>query len=88
MKEPGPGARSRTPEDVLRDPRLTDAQRADLLRRWAYDERQVAVAVDEGMPGPDPRLLGRILRALGALERPPARGGAPTAHHRGSARGG
>jgi hypothetical protein len=70
MTEPGTDPRLRTPEDVRQDPGLTDAQRADLLRRWAFDELQVAVAVDEGMPGPDPQLLGRILRVLGNLERP------------------
>jgi hypothetical protein len=68
---------------VRQDPSLTDAQRADLLRRWAYDELLVAVAVDEGMPGPDPQLLGRILRALGNLERPLAGRDASPARPRG-----
>lgn len=82
MKEPETGPCLRMLEDVRQVPGSTDAQRADVLRRWAFDELQVAVAVDEGMPGPDPPLLGRILQVLGELERPRAGGEASTARPR------
>lgn len=56
-----------SPEAVLRDARLTDEQKIEILRRWEYDERGMSVALDEGMAGPEPRLLGRVLAALGEL---------------------
>lgn len=58
-----------TPEELLQDPGLDDASKVELLRRWEFDERQIAVAVEEGMPGPDPPLLQRILQARSVLER-------------------
>lgn len=61
-------SRFRTPEELLDEPGLSHAWKADVLRSWEYEERQIAVAVDEGMPGPDPLLLRRILEALHALE--------------------
>ena len=62
-----PRAAFAAPEDVLRDPALTTIEKIELLRQREYDEREIAVAQEEGMPGPEPELLGRILRALDAL---------------------
>jgi hypothetical protein len=59
--------RFRTPEEVLQDPRLSGPQKVEVLRGWEYDERQIAVAVGEGMPGPEPLLLRRVLKALDVL---------------------
>lgn len=58
-----------TPEDVLRDPRLTDAEKADVLCQMAYDAAEAAVALEEGMPGEESDLQRRIRLALGQLDR-------------------
>jgi hypothetical protein len=50
------------PEDVLKHDELTK-----ILWRWEYDAAEQSVAVEEGMPGEDGDLLGRIMSALGAL---------------------
>ena len=55
------------PEDVLMQAGLTQQQRIEILRRWEYDESEVAVAVEEGMPGEESTLLRRILIALEQL---------------------
>jgi len=62
-----PGAVFATPEDVLGHAGLTPEQKIEILRRWAYDAAEVAVAVEEGMPGEDNGLLRRILLALEQL---------------------
>ncbi len=62
-----PTRKYETPEAVLHDPDLSTPRKIEVLRNWEYDEREVAVAVEEGMPGPDPLLLGRIHRALDEL---------------------
>ena len=56
-----------TPEAVLEDASLTTPKKVDLLRQWDYDEREVSVALEEGMAGPEPVLLGRIVDALKVL---------------------
>lgn len=61
-----PGAVFRTPERLAESDALTPEQKIDFLRRWEYDEREVSVAVEEGMRG-EPVLLGRIVSALHAL---------------------
>lgn len=55
------------PEDVLTCNGLTAQQRIEILRRWEYDESEVAVAVEEGMPDGESMLLQRILIALEQL---------------------
>jgi hypothetical protein len=56
------------PEAVVRAPDLTDEQKIEILRRWAYDARELQVAEEENMPGGPPSLLGRVQRALRALD--------------------
>lgn len=63
------------PEDVLSCEGLTAKQRAEILRRWEYDESELAVAVEEGMPGGESTFLQRILIALEQLP-----GGADAEH--------
>ncbi len=58
-----------TPEDVLRDPRLTDAEKTDILCQMAYDAAEAAVALEEGMPGEESDLPRRISLALAQLHR-------------------
>jgi hypothetical protein len=55
------------PGDVLEDERLSRAQKIEILRRWAYDMDEVAVAEEEGMSGNGPPVLQRILLALDEL---------------------
>lgn len=55
------------PEAVLEHAGLTTAQKIEILRRWEYDAAETSVAVEEGMPGGESDLLGRILKALNAL---------------------
>lgn len=56
-----------SPRDVLCDASLTRHDKIDILRRWAYDEREIAVAEEENMThaNADARnLLDEILRCL------------------------
>ncbi|HEY7671683.1 MAG TPA: hypothetical protein VIC71_05650 [Gammaproteobacteria bacterium] len=57
-----------TPEQVRDSTELTTGERVEILKRWAYDVAEAAVALEEGMPegGPDD-LQRRILLALAAL---------------------
>jgi hypothetical protein len=59
-----------TPEEVLEHDELTKAQKIEALWRWEYDAVEIAVAVEEGMPGEDDGLLRRIMLALGTLAGP------------------
>jgi hypothetical protein len=59
-----------TPEALLEHPALTPAQKIEILRRWAYDAADIAVAVEEGMPGAEEPLLRRITLALQQLAGP------------------
>ena len=64
-----PGAVFATPEEVRDSTELTTAEKTDILRRWAYDAAEVAVAVEEGMrdSGRDDlqRRIFLVLEALG-----------------------
>ena len=62
-----PGSVFMTPEAVIGNAGLTREQKIEILQRWEYDAAEVAVAVEEGMPGDDNDLLGRILSALEQL---------------------
>jgi hypothetical protein len=57
------------PEDVLEHDELTRQQKVEILWRWEYDAAEQSVAVEEGMPGEDGDLLGRIMSALGVGRR-------------------
>jgi hypothetical protein len=57
----------KTPSAVLKNKKLTLQQKIDILQRWAYDERELAVAEEENMqPGnlDSHTLLDKILKAL------------------------
>ena len=62
-----PAAVFADPEAVQAHPRLSVAEKVDILRRWEYDARELAVAEEEGMSGGEPLLLDRIEAALHAL---------------------
>lgn len=63
-----PAAVFASPQEVLDDPTLTKAEKAEVLKRWAYDADLLAVAESEGMGGGEPSLQGRVLAALNELE--------------------
>jgi hypothetical protein len=62
-----PGAVFAGPEEVRDDPRLSAGEKADILRRWEYDARELSVAEEEGMAGGEASLLDRIEAALHAV---------------------
>lgn len=55
------------PEAVRDHADLTIDQKIEILRRWEYDESEVAVAEEEGMVDGTPPRLQRILIALEQL---------------------
>jgi hypothetical protein len=63
-----PTAVCKLPEDALKREDLSDEQKAAILRRCAYDARELEVAEDEGMRDGEPDLLDRVLRALEKLK--------------------
>lgn len=62
-----PGSVFTTPESLRDHPGLTQAQKIDLLRRWAYDASELAVAEEEGMQNGEDTLLARVLSILNEL---------------------
>ncbi|HKJ05624.1 MAG TPA: hypothetical protein VJ974_08515 [Geopsychrobacteraceae bacterium] len=62
-----PGSVFDRPEDVLVDNSLTLDQKINILRRWEYDARELAVAEEENMGGGPPNVLPEILSALQSL---------------------
>lgn len=56
-----------SPEEVPDRADLTKDQKIEILRRWQYDESEVAVAEEEGMVGGRPLMLRRVLLALDRL---------------------
>lgn len=63
-----PSSLYHSPQDVVGDDRLTREQKIEILRRWEYDEAEVRVAEEEGMPGgSNGELLQQIVKALDGL---------------------
>jgi len=62
-----PDAVFASPREVLEHDGLSTEQKAEILRRWASDAAQIALAVDEGMPGNESDLLRQSLLALQRL---------------------
>ena len=65
-----PGLVFKTPGEVLANNELTRAQKIEILRRWEYDVRELEVADEEGMQGPEPVTLDAVLDALRTLGAP------------------
>ncbi len=59
-----------SPDEVVRRDDFTRYQKLMVLRRWAYDARQLEVAEDEGMRNGEPDLLDQILAARRQLRLP------------------
>lgn len=77
-----PGSVFSSPHEVVENTGLTAKQKIDVLRRWAYDAAELAVALEEGMPNGDDDLQSRILLALNELRAGiDAEHAGPTKHH-------
>jgi hypothetical protein len=57
----------KAPEEILANNELSREQKIKILQRWEYDVRELQVAEEEGMEGPQPVTLDVVLRALRAL---------------------
>jgi hypothetical protein len=65
-----PGLVFKTPQDLLANDELSRQQKIEIMRRWEYDVRQLQVAEEESMEGPQPVTLKAVLRALRAIGAP------------------
>jgi len=62
-----PAASFKSPQEVVSNQELSHEQKIDILQRWEEDARALEVAEEEGMPGPQPKLLQPIRDALHSL---------------------
>ena len=62
-----PAAIFKTPQDVVSSQDLSRTQKIEILERWEHDAVTMEVAEEEGMPGPQPKLLQPIRDALHKL---------------------
>ena len=75
-----------TPGDIVADGDLDAMQKLTLLKQWELDLRELLVATEETMPGPEnasgksAELLQQVRRARASIEgeAPKDSGGAPT----------
>lgn len=58
-----------SPSEVLRDRRLTDTDRVEILSSWERDARALSVASDEAMGGGEPSRLRDVITAREEAER-------------------
>ncbi|MGF1612225.1 MAG: CBS domain-containing protein [Kiloniellales bacterium] len=72
-----------TPERVLSHPRLDRDRKRAILERWEQDERELAVAEEEGMGGGERSLLQQVHSAQRELAGRTAEGAGPTTKHGG-----
>ena len=64
----------KTPREIFEDPEavhlasgLEDERKRRILQKWEWDERELAVAAEEGMGGSGANLLQRVRKALRAV---------------------
>jgi hypothetical protein len=55
------------PDDVVGHPGLAPKHKIEILRRWAYDATELALAEKEGMTGGECAAISSILKALRRL---------------------
>ena len=63
-----PAASFKGPQEVVSNQELSREQKIDILQRWEEDATALEVAEEEGMPGPQPKLLQPIRDALHSLD--------------------
>jgi hypothetical protein len=61
-----PAASFKSPQEVVSNQELSREQKIDILQRWEEDATALEVAEEEGMPGPQPKLLQPIRDACTA----------------------
>lgn len=62
-----PSSVFKRPADVVREVSISRADKIEILRRWAYDEREMAVAEEENMqrpPDEQSNILDEVLESL------------------------
>lgn len=57
-----------TPQHVVDDSELDDAQRLEVLRRWEMDARELQVADEEGMSLGESSRLDEVRKAIATLK--------------------
>ncbi|HEY3303157.1 MAG TPA: hypothetical protein VGL70_06435 [Candidatus Binatia bacterium] len=62
-----PGGVFKTPAEVVQKPDLSRGQKIQILRQWEYDARELQVAEEESMTGPQATGLDAVLAALRSL---------------------
>jgi len=62
-----PAAKFKTPQEVVSCQELSREQKIEILQRWEQDATAMEVAEEEGMPGPQAKLLQPIRDALHTL---------------------
>jgi hypothetical protein len=62
-----PAAKFKTPQEVASCQELSREQKIEILQRWEQDATAMEVAEEEGMPGPQTKLLQPIRDALHTL---------------------
>lgn len=75
-----PAAYFGDPEAVRSAASLSTEQKVAILRQWEYDQSELAVAQEEGMPGNGGALLQRITEILMELDPAGEDRPAPTKH--------
>lgn len=65
-----PGSVFETPEEVVASNELSREQKIKILHRWEFDVRELQVAAEEGMEGPQPVTLDTVRHALTSLGAP------------------
>lgn len=63
-----PAAHFAEPAAVMTAEGLDTEQKIAILRQWAYDQRLIAIALEEGMPGNGAPYLQRIKALLAELD--------------------
>jgi len=63
-----PAAVFKTPQEIVSSQELSRERKLEILRRWEQDAMSMEVAEEEGMPGPQLKLLQPIHDALHALD--------------------
>lgn len=66
------------PDEVVRNGELSRGQKIQILHRWEYDVRELQVAEEENMTGPESVPLDTVLNALRALGAEKRERSAPT----------
>jgi hypothetical protein len=62
-----PSLAFKRPAQVLQSKDLSWEQKINVLRQWEYDVRELQVADEESMTGPEPVSLAEVREALRAL---------------------